>query len=111
MGTENRRAPRFRIDQMIEMSFGREESLRCQGVDLSEGGMACRTDASLESGTRVYLLLSLAPGGDEEPVSCEGVVTRCTATDWGFEVGISFVGLHPTIQGRLQSYLKRRPRA
>jgi hypothetical protein len=111
MGTELRRAPRFRIDQMIEMSFGREEALRCQGVDLSEVGLLCRTELPLEAGSRVFLLLSLSGGGDDEPISCEGVVVRCGATDWGFEAGISFTDLSPVLLAKIRKYLKRRPRA
>lgn len=111
MAAEKRRAPRFRIEQMIELSFGREESLRCQGVDLSEVGVLCSTETSMEPGTRVFLLLSLGPGEDDEPVSCEGVVVRSTPTDWGFDSGVAFGDLSAAFQSRLKSYLGHRRRA
>jgi len=111
MATEKRRAPRFRIDQMIELSYGREESLRCQGVDLSEVGVLCKTELALAPGAKVFLLLSLGPGEDDEPVSCEGVVIRSTPTDWGFESGVAFADLSPAFKVRLKGFLARRPRA
>ena len=111
MASDKRRASRFRIDQMIEMSFGREESLRCRGIDLSESGILCRTDSAMEPGTRVFLLLSLSEGGDEEPISCEAAVARCTPADSGFDVGLSFVDVPTGIGNRLRKYLVRRPRA
>jgi hypothetical protein len=111
MRPERRHAQRFRIDQMIELSYGREESLRCQGVDLSEIGVLCRTERALEPGARVFLLMSLGPGEDDEPVSTEGVVVRSTPSDWGFESGVAFTGMAPELRTRLKEYLAHCPRA
>jgi hypothetical protein len=110
MAAEERRAQRFRIDQMIEMSFGREQSVRCRGVDLSEVGVLCRTDVPLEPGTRVYLLLSVGPGEDDV-IRCEGAVARGRATDGGFEAGIAFGDLDAASRKKLRTYLSQRPRA
>ena len=105
MSTEKRRAPRFSIDQMLEISLGREHAVRCRGVDVSEVGVLCHTDVQLEPGTRVFVMLHLGDGGDEAVVSCEGVVARTGVRGKGFEAGISFSDLDAASKRKLAAFL------
>jgi hypothetical protein len=108
MREEKRRAPRFRIDQMLEISIGREHVVRCRGVDLSEVGVLCQTDVELEVGNRVFVMLSLGSDTGDATVSCEGVVVRTGSTDAGFEAGIGFTDLDEASRRKLTAFLSRR---
>ena len=107
MGAERRRAPRFRIDQMFELSIGREHGVRCQAVDLSEVGLYCRTETLLEPGTRVFVLIGLGDSADSQKIRCEGVVVRSAPTDQGFEAGIGFSDLSAASRAKLADFLSR----
>lgn len=110
MSADKRRARRFSIDQMLEISLGREHAVRCRGVDLSEVGVLCHTDVELETGTRVFVMLQLGEagaGGDETTVSCEGVVARTGAMGKGYEAGISFSDLDAASRRKLSAFLSR----
>lgn len=108
MSADKRRAPRFSIDQMLEISQGREHAVRCRGVDLSEVGVLCHTDVELEPGTRVFVMLQLGGGGDDTTVSCEGVVARCGKVGQGFVAGIAFSDLDAASRRRLSGFVGRK---
>lgn len=95
MPRERRRAPRFAIQHLIELSFGRETFVRATGVNISSSGLLCNTDPPIEPYTRVFLSLKLPTEGREEIVNCEGIVVRSEPASAGANTAIVFTGFEP----------------
>ena len=101
-GAERRRQPRYTIKQMVAVSYAHEEFVAAHGLDLSSGGISCRTTSPLEIGQEIFLLLGL---GKDETISCEGVVLHVGPDGSGFKAGIQFVNLSAEDSARLEEHL------
>lgn len=103
MATERRRAPRFQVSQLIELGFGRESQVAASGLNISSGGLLCRTEPYVEPGTRVFLSIHLPT---DDIVNCEGIVLRSEKTSEGyFEAAISFTEFQGDAAAALVRYL------
>jgi hypothetical protein len=87
MAEERRRSPRFTINQLIEVDYGRELFLRAKAINISRSGLLCSTDPELDTSSRVFLSLTL-PDGDR--INCEGLVVRAEPHGETNEVAINF---------------------
>ncbi|MFP4483871.1 MAG: PilZ domain-containing protein [Spirochaetota bacterium] len=94
---ERRRSPRFRIGQLIEVSFGREYFLQAAGINISEHGLLVETADAPAPGTRVFIMLEVRHphgprklDGSPESIQLEGFVCRTEDADGGYLVGIEF---------------------
>ena len=103
---ENRRAKRFKIHQMIQMSFGKEEFIASEGINLSETGMLCRTNAEIELHSRFYLLFEVPLASGKKEVSCDAQVVHSKQVDDGWEIGITFHDLRRHTQSILKDYIQ-----
>ncbi len=108
MGKDRRQHERFTIRQMIDITFPRENYLQAEGLNLSEGGMMCRTTYPVEPLTRVFLMLSLptgAAGGEEYLLKTEAnvVYVRQEADEYVF--GVAFAGLSRQDSEALRGFL------
>jgi hypothetical protein len=106
MEGDRHRAPRFEIDQMIELSYGREQFVRSRGVNLSATGLLCRTDEPLAAGVTLELMLSLK----EVPavtIRCEGVVVRSVKSGGGYETGIAFTEMGAESREALETFTRK----
>lgn len=72
--TEKRRHPRFLAEQVIEMSYNREQFLRVKEIDISAGGVMLATEDPVEIGNSVYLILSLKVQGKEQRIEANGLI-------------------------------------
>lgn len=90
MAKEKRKHPRIQIDQMIEISFGRETFMHGQGINISKSGILCRCEQPVDHNSTIFFMINI--GSDEEPkhVTCEGMVVRCDEQDEGYDIGIAF---------------------
>lgn len=95
METERRRVARFKIRQLVEITFGRELLVRARGFDISELGLRCTTDVYLEPSTVVSLEIALSEGDDSRTIRCDGIVVWCQEGEAEFTTGISFGALKP----------------
>ena len=103
MAREKRRAPRFHINQLIELEYGKESFVRASGLNISEGGLLCKTEPYLAPSSRVFLSVHLS---DDEIVNCEGIVVRSERRDDGSYAAISFVEFEGDAAARLVNFLK-----
>jgi len=75
-------------------------------IDLSEGGALLHLSMPLEVGAIHDFALQI----EGQPVWVQGEVRRCEPSGAGHQVGVEFIGIDPSDQRRLQSYLaSRRP--
>jgi hypothetical protein len=108
MFEERRKFPRFKIRQMIGLSFGRESYFQAEGLNISETGFLCQSSDKIEPCTRVYLMISLPVNNCEnQEMECEGVVLRSVEQNGGFRIDVSFTSLQGEDRERLRSYIKR----
>jgi len=105
---ERRKFPRFKIEQMISIDYGKQEFLEAHGIDFSEEGVRCLTSVEVEMHSRVYLLLTLPEVISKDPFSCEGVVMYFEdIEDSEFcYVGIQLVDLTDEQKNMVKSYLE-----
>lgn len=96
---ERRRAPRYKIGQLVEVSFGRENFLQAEGMNISENGILCRTADAPDPGAHVFLMIEVrgeAPrraDGSPHIIEIEGFVARAEGSDGEYEVGIEFADI------------------
>ncbi len=110
MEGERRTAPRFKIDQMIGYYPNREEYLWAEALNISSGGLQCRSKTPLDPLTNVFIMLGPADaaGTAGKRVRCEGYVTYCRKEDDGSYIsGIHFTGIQPEDKTYFESYLSK----
>ncbi|MCP4131421.1 MAG: PilZ domain-containing protein [bacterium] len=91
MSKERRRNKRFTINQLVKLEFDRESKIEARGVNISEAGVLCDTDSSLEVGTKVFLEVTL--GDEVESITCKGIVRRTDKKGDSSLSGVEFIGL------------------
>ncbi|MBT4287116.1 MAG: PilZ domain-containing protein [Deltaproteobacteria bacterium] len=101
-----RKAKRFMIHQMIEISFGKEEFMACEGLNLSETGMLCKMNTEVEFHSRFYLLFEVPIESEMMEITCEAQMVHYKKVEEGWEVGISFHDIKPSIQMILKKYIQ-----
>jgi len=103
--SEKRRHRRFAVRQMIEMAFPRETFFTAEGINLSEGGMYCRTDYPIEPYTKVYFMLNIPDGASDSVLRAEGTVIHTRSEDGGTVFGVSFEDFPPADVNAIRAYL------
>jgi hypothetical protein len=74
--TEKRKHPRFEINQMVELTYARENFVGATGINISTNGLLCETNERMEPHTVVFMMITLTLKGKEYLIECEGVVNR-----------------------------------
>lgn len=106
MATERRHDPRFSVEQIVEISFGREAFVRGTGINISKTGILCETDGYLEPTSQVSLQLTIQIGSQIHRFNCEGIVIRTDEANGTFQSGISFTDLREPDARKLAIFLK-----
>ena len=102
--TERREYVRFTIDQMIELSYGREQFIQAKGVNLSEKGILCRTSEIVEAYSRVFLMFHLPTATEAREIKCEGIIIRSSKSGDEFVTAISFAELNESDRSAIEEY-------
>lgn len=87
---DKRRHERMDIKQGFELSTSDGAVINAQGVNISESGLLCITDAAIPVGTFVMFRLLIPSGKSEMLIPCEGMVLKCNEKDGKFDVVIDF---------------------
>jgi hypothetical protein len=88
MGEERRKRERFPLAQSVELKTSDGTVINSNGVDISEGGILCRTETEIKPGTSVSFQLTIPIGKREVTVGCSGNILRCTPKEGKFDIGI-----------------------
>ena len=88
MGEEKRKRERFPLAQNVELITSEGTVVNSNGVNISEGGILCRTEKDIATGTTVTFQLTIPIGKRNVTVSCEGVILRCLKNNDRFDVAI-----------------------
>lgn len=104
---ERRKFPRFEIEQMIELSFGKESYLHAAGVDISETGLLCESSEYVEPLTRLYLMVGLSANDyEKQKITCEGIVLRSFEQDGRFSIAVNFTTMQEEDRKKLNNYME-----
>jgi len=98
--SEKRRAPRVPILTQVEAQ-GDVSTALGHARDISLGGMLIETHETLREGATVIVRFFLPP--DRKPIQAAGKVVRVEDNK---AMGIAFLGLRPTDQEKVMSYIK-----
>ncbi len=106
MGEERRTAPRFTIDQMVDLEFGRESVIHASGINVSTSGLLCKADYYMEPDTEVSLVMTIPSESGDHTVSCDGIVVRCDKGKGRHLTAIRFTSLADKDVGALSAFLE-----
>jgi len=90
MSNDNRKRERIAIDQVIELSTSEGQCIKAQGINMSEGGILCKSDIEIPQGTFVKFNFLFPSEGKAMSVECEGFVLRCVKVDGKYDVVVDF---------------------
>mgnify|MGYP001194554432 CR=1 FL=1 len=89
MNEERRKRERFEMKQVLELKTGDGRVIPAAGMNISEGGILCRTGEEIPAGTCVSFMFTIRRVKSDITVECEGVVLRCVPVAGGeFDVAI-----------------------
>jgi hypothetical protein len=101
---DKRKAPRFTMNQIVELNFGKEEFVEASGLNISEMGIMCQTSRALDECERLFLMFSLDCPDCSNTIKCEGIVVHCNKIDRYFIIGIEFSDLKPEDREIIKNY-------
>ena len=88
MGEEKRKRERFPLTQDVALTTSDGTVINSSGVNISEGGILCRTEKEIKTGTPVTFNITIPIGKRDVTVNCEGVILRCIKNNDRFDVAI-----------------------
>lgn len=105
---ENRRANRrFKLHQMIEISFSKEETfINVLSLDISETGIKCKLKHTIKSSSEIFLMFEIPTQGDPYIIKCYGEVSWQKKVEDEYFVGIVFKHLYDKDKTLLENYLE-----
>jgi c-di-GMP-binding flagellar brake protein YcgR len=107
MSKERRKYPRIVLQQLFEMSLGKETFVAAHSVNISEGGIYCETSKELEVHARVYLMLIIVDKTGESEVQTEGIVLRTEKKKGKYYAAIEFIEMQDEDKEKIQNFLKQ----
>ncbi len=106
MKQERRKHERFIINQMVDLSGSEENFIPARGLNISEGGLLCATDESVDTLSRLYVMMTLIEGDAPKTLSCEGVVVRCEKKGAHYETAMEFSDMNEGSRAIIKHYVK-----
>ena len=103
---EKRRSERFKLNQLIKLSFGKETFVQSEGINISENGLSCKTAEYVEPYTELYLLFTIPLDNQPKEISGEGVVVWSKDEKGKYTIGVEFTYLSEEDLDSLTNYLK-----
>ena len=100
-----KRASRFPITQLVDVSHNREDFYHAQGINISKTGLLCEVGEPLEVQSEMYIMLSI--DDEEEPLELQGTVTRVEKKGKTYQVAIKFLDLIDEDMELLDKFIKQ----
>jgi hypothetical protein len=86
MDKDNRKRERLPMNQDIELSTSTGQTVKTQGINISESGMLCRADSEVPAGTLVKFKLTIPGSKSDMCLDCEGIVIKCSSNNGKYDV-------------------------
>lgn len=91
---------------MIQLNFGKENSVPVTGANLSEGGLFCESTEHIEPYSRLYLMFELVLKDETRSICCEGIVVRSEKKNSHYMTGIEFSNIDEQDRIFLKKFIK-----
>jgi len=102
---DKRESPRFAISQLIGYYPNREEYLWAEGINISMGGISCRSKEAIDTLTNVFIMVSVRGSDGERLVRCEGYVAHSEMVDGFCRFGVNITRIFDEDRPYLEAYL------
>jgi hypothetical protein len=102
---EKREAPRFKITQLIGYYPNREEYLWAEGMDISLGGISCRSKEAVDTLTNLFIMVTVHCPDGEHLVRMEGFVAHAEMVEGLCRFGVRIERIFDEDRGYLETYL------
>jgi hypothetical protein len=105
METERRGQKRCTISQLIDMTLMRERDLQAETVNISEGGVLCKSPSWVEPLTPVYMMFKIPSTNGERTIKVEGTVMHTKQVGEECIFGIAFGRMTGSDEKALRSFM------
>ena len=106
MTDDKRRHTRFEIQQMVDVAFPRETFFHADGVNISEGGMLCKTNYDIEPLSQIFCMVRVKCSTGECLIKTRGTVIHAQREGDEVRFGVSFDELDETDRKLLRDYVQ-----
>jgi hypothetical protein len=103
---EKRKYRRISINQIIELSIGKERILQARGVNVSEGGILFQAASELELYSRLFVMFTIPEGDRSESLTVEGFVVRSDKSGAMYDTAMEFADINEKNNILLKSYIR-----
>lgn len=104
---DRRKYPRFEINQIVEISLLKETFFNAESVNVSEGGILCKSRYETETLSQIFIMFDLFLKDKTYSIKSDGVVVRCDRDSDGlFLIGIQFEDISREDQDKIREYLE-----
>jgi c-di-GMP-binding flagellar brake protein YcgR len=92
--------PRVTLHQMVKLWHGRERFIQAEGINISRGGMLCKSPHPIDPADKMYVMFSLpSESGPDSTVEVEATVVHVhQEQDELYRFGIHFTDFSPYAQ-------------
>lgn len=105
MPNEKRKHQRFTIEQFVEFSYAHRTSIKVEGVNLSEGGILCKTTYPVDPLNRAFIMLNMSLKGRDYILKLNGVIAHYQKKDNFYLFGVQFTDVSEEDRNILREYL------
>ena len=98
--SERRQHDRFKLDQCVSLSFGRETFLDAQGINLSKGGLLFSSTNAVDIYEKFFVMIEVSQG----VIKAEGIVIHSTPGDGHTVYGLKFTDIADEYRAVLETY-------
>jgi len=102
---DKRGTPRFKLSQLIGFYPNREEYLWAEGIDISLGGISCRSKEAIDPLTNLFIMVSVHDQDGEHLVRMEGFVAHSEMRDGICRFGVKIEKIFDEDRPHLEAYL------
>ncbi|HOV14011.1 MAG TPA: PilZ domain-containing protein [Spirochaetota bacterium] len=105
MSNEKRKYKRFTIEQFVEFSYMHETFVNAEGINLSEGGILCKTTYPIEPLDKAFIMLKIPLKDKEYILKLNGVIAHYQKMDNYYLFGVEFTDVEENDKKILKEYL------
>jgi hypothetical protein len=91
---------------MVEITFGKENFVHAEGINLSESGLLCETSEEVDPYSRLFIMLSLPGTKGEAEITCEGVIVRLQKKKKKFQIAVQFTEIDDDDVKNIRKFIK-----
>jgi len=105
MNEDRRKHPRFSLNQCIQISYGKENFIEAEAINISQNGLLCNSSVPIDNLDRIYMLIDLSFENDVKTIECEGILMYAKSVSGKNQFGVQFIEMDAENSYTLKQYL------